>query len=238
MAVKRTKRGYQIQWYDADGRFRKRTTHGITREEAIKLQRDILAKRDRGEPLFDPRRGPTFATFASTWIAEHRAGWRASTQAQYADVIRCWLQPAFGAARLADLTESRVRQLVARLQDAQLSPRRINYVVSVLRMIVKVALRRRLLAVNPLVDIRPLRVPKTEVDPLNPDEVDAFLRACLPFWRPYFTVAFWTGARPSELFALKKGDVDWDSETFRIRPRGASATCPCCHRYARRSVLS
>ena len=84
-------------------------------------------------------------------------------------------------------------------------------------MIVRAALRRRLLGENPLVDIRPLRVPKTEVDPLNPDEVEAFLRACPPFWRPYFTVAFWTGARPSELFALKKGNVDWDSETFRIR---------------------
>src|SRR5437879_1915539 len=60
-------------------------------------------------------------------------------------------------------------------------------------------------------------VPRTEVDPLAPDEIEAFLEACAPWWRPYFTVAFWTGARPNELAALKRGDVDGQHRTFRIR---------------------
>src|SRR5262249_57358436 len=50
MAVRRTRTGYQVQWYDADGRFRKRTFRGITREEAMRIERDLLARRDRGEP--------------------------------------------------------------------------------------------------------------------------------------------------------------------------------------------
>ena len=44
-----------------------------------------------------------------------------------------------------------------------------------------------------------------------------FLRACPAWWRPYFTVALWTGARPNELAALKWGDVDAPGAQFRIR---------------------
>ena len=49
MAVIKTKTGYQLRWYDIDGRFRKKTYKGITRDEAIRLEREILATRDRGE---------------------------------------------------------------------------------------------------------------------------------------------------------------------------------------------
>src|SRR5262245_4304600 len=55
MAVRRTRTGDQLQWYDADGRFQKGTFRGITREEAIRIERDLLARRDRGEPEMDRR---------------------------------------------------------------------------------------------------------------------------------------------------------------------------------------
>jgi len=45
----------------------------------------------------------------------------------------------------------------------------------------------------------------------------AFLAACPPWWRPYFTLAFWTGARPNELAALYWGDVDTARGILRIR---------------------
>ena len=50
--------GYCIRWYDLDGRERQRTIKGITREEAVRLERDLLAKRDRGEPVRDLRTAP------------------------------------------------------------------------------------------------------------------------------------------------------------------------------------
>jgi integrase len=217
MAIRKTKSGYQVQWYDADGRFRKQTFRGITREEAVREERKLLAARDRGEPMIDRRLIPTFMAFAATWVEEHRSGWKDSTREQYEHVITRWLRPAFGPVRVSDLGEPRVRQFITGLQDAGLSPRRLNFVVLVLRMIVRVALRRRFLREDPLAGIRPLREPRTEVDPLSPEEVDAFLHACPAYWRPFFTVAFWTGARPGELFALKWGDVDFARGVFRIR---------------------
>jgi integrase len=103
------------------------------------------------------------------------------------------------------------------LQERRLSPKRTNFVVLVLRMIVRVAVRGRLLRHDPCAGIRPLREPRTDVDPFSPEEIAAFLAACPVEWRPYFTVAFWTGARPGELAALKWGDVDFARGSFRIR---------------------
>src|SRR5512143_942410 len=217
MAVRKTKTGYQLQWYDADGRFRKRTFRGITRDEAVKIERDTLARRDRGEPEIDRRLAPTFRAFAATWVQEHGSGWKASTRQQYEHVINRWLTPAFGDVRVSDLDEPRVRRLVAELQERGISPKRSNFVVLVLRMIVRVAVRSRLLRDDPCAGIRPLREPRTDVDPFSPEEVTAFLAACPAEWRPYFTVAFWTGARPGELAALKWGDIDFTRGSFRIR---------------------
>src|SRR5262249_50262961 len=75
--------------------------------------------------------------------------------------------------------------------------------------------------------VKMLKEPRTEVDPLAPEEVSSFLAVCPTWWRPYFTVAFWTGARPNEMAALKWGDMDWTSSSFRIRAgryRGVEGT--------------
>ncbi len=74
MAVKRTKSGYQPWWYDAEGTFRKRTIKGIGRDEAVRVEREILAARDRGERQPDERHAPRFAPFATQWVEESRAG--------------------------------------------------------------------------------------------------------------------------------------------------------------------
>ncbi len=109
MAVKRTKTGYQLWWYDAEGKFRKRTMKGIGRDEAVRMEREILATRDRGERQPDERHAPLFASFAPQWIEESRAGWKASTVAQYQQVLKSQLLPAFNDLRVSAITESRMR---------------------------------------------------------------------------------------------------------------------------------
>ena len=227
MAVHKTARGYQIWYYDADGKFRKRTYRGITREEAVRIERELIAERDRGERPPDERNAPMFMTFATTWKEERRAGWKASTLAQYEQVLKSQLAPAFRDLRVSQITESRVLQLMTHLQDEGLSARRINLILLVVKSVVRAAVRRRYLREDPLSDVRTLKEPRTEVDPLAPEEVSSFLAVCPTWWRPYFTVAFWTGARPNEMAALKWGDMDWASSSFRIRAgryRGVEGT--------------
>ncbi|MEI8190269.1 MAG: tyrosine-type recombinase/integrase, partial [candidate division NC10 bacterium] len=106
---------------------------------------------------------------------------------------------------------------IAQLQGKGLSARRINLLLVTLKSILKLARRRRHIREDQLVDVRLLKEPRTEIDPLGPEEVSAFLAACPSWWRSYFTVAFFTGARPNELAAVKWGDVDAKQGSFRIR---------------------
>jgi len=227
MAIYKTTKGYSIRWYDADGRERQKTYKGVTRDEALKLERELLAARDRGEAPIDERRAPVFKPFAEQWVEESRSGWKPSTRQQYDQVLKSQLLPLFGELRVTQVTESRVRQAITQWQDGGLSARRTNLVLLVLKMILKAARRQRWLREDPLTAVKMLREPQTEIDPLSPDEVDTFLEAAPTWWRPYFAVAFWTGARPNELAALKWGDVDGAGGRFRIRAgryRGIEST--------------
>ncbi len=125
----------------------------------------MLAQRDRGEAPPDERRAPTFGAFAEQWVEERRSGWKPSTLAQYQQVLKSQLKPAFGDVRVSSITESRVLQLVTQLQDGGLSARRTNLVLLVLKMILRTARRRRLIREDALVGVKMLREPRTDVDP-------------------------------------------------------------------------
>ncbi len=217
MSIHRKKNGYQIRHYDSDGIERKRTIKGVCREEAVRIEREILAARDRGEKLPDTRHAPSFKHFAATWKEEHRSGWKFSTLSQYEQVLKSQLLLAFGDLRVSNISESRIRQMITGLQDAGLGARRINLVLMVLRQILRAARRRHLIREDPMTEIRDLKEQSVDVDPLDPQEIETFLAHCPTWWRPYFVTAFWTGSRPNELAALKKSDFDWQGHTFRIR---------------------
>ena len=175
----------------------------------------------------DFRLVPIFSGFAETWINERRSGLKRSSLQQYEQILRTQLRPTFGDLKINNIGESRVLQFLTTLQDEGMSARRINLVLLVLKMILKTAKRRKWLRDDPLSEVKMLPEPRTEVDPLSPEEIDSFLAVCPPWWRPYFTVAFWTGARPNELAALKWGDVDSRLGSFRIRAgryRGIEST--------------
>jgi hypothetical protein len=88
MSLYKTSKGYCIRYYDGDGRERQRTYKGVTREQAVRLEREILAARDRGEAPIDERQAPTFDAFAKVWVEECRSGWKPSTLQQYQQVLR------------------------------------------------------------------------------------------------------------------------------------------------------
>src|SRR5262249_4727874 len=163
------------RWYDVDGRERQKTYKGVAREEALKLERELLAARDRGEQVIDERKAPLFKPFAEQWVEESRSGWKPSTRQQYDQVLKSQLLPIFAEMRVTQVTESRVRQAITSWQDAGLSARRTNLVMLVLKMIMKTARRRRWLRDDPLATVKMLREPQVEIDPLSPDEVDVFL---------------------------------------------------------------
>jgi integrase len=60
------------------------------------------------------------------------------------------------------------------------------------------------------------KIEKPQIKPLSMEEVDRFLHAVNPFYKPFFIVAFFTGMRAGEMVGLKWDNVYFDRKTIKI----------------------
>lgn len=164
---------------------------------------------------------PIFATFCDTWFDDREVDWKRSTRIKVRDIMNQHLIPAFKGRTVGDITREDILRLRTHLakdfrEGQGLSPARINGILNVLRQILEEA-ADRLNFTTPFRNVKSLRVPKTNVDPLSLAEVMAFLDALPPAFRPYYTVAFFSALRTSELNGLKWTSVDFDRRQILVR---------------------
>lgn len=166
---------------------------------------------------------PTFRDFAETWFAERRIEWRRS----YADTVRISLDlhllPVFADKALSEIAKADIlsfRSGLARRPGqgdrTLLSPSRVNHIMTPLRMILSEA-ASRFDFISPWKDIKPLKEPRTEVDPFTLEEVQRILNAVRPDFRAYYTVRFLTGMRTGEIDGLRWPNVDFARRQILVR---------------------
>ena len=124
------------------------------------------------------------------------------------------LDPRFKGRRVGDISKADILAFRTHLaKDSRegqgLSPARINGILNILRQILAEA-ADRFDFTTPYRGIKPLRVPKTEVDPFSLNEVKLILAYLPDAYRPYFTAAFLTAMRPSEMLGLTWSQVDFE----------------------------
>jgi len=169
-----------------------------------------------------PKSRKTFSEVAEDYLAE-RASLKYSTLRGYREVLKNYLLPAFGKLEVSDITEEDVARFQAEVSK-NVSAVRTNNITGLLRYIMKVCVRRKLIAENPTVGVRPLTEKQPDIDPLSKEELDLALSKVVPHYRPLFACLAWTGARPNELFALRWKNIDFNRGEIRInkgRVRGA-----------------
>jgi integrase len=161
---------------------------------------------------------PTFEVHARRWL-EGREPWLAGgTRYDYERIIEGHLIPFFSDRRVSELRVDDMERLVKLLKEKPgtkaplLSHRRINMILQVLRLCLDRAVQHGWLKENPARAIAKLKEDRTDIDPLSLEEVKAFL-AHVPDdrWQRYFTVAFFTGLRPSEQIGLRWTAIDWST---------------------------
>ncbi|MHB8329141.1 MAG: site-specific integrase [Acidimicrobiales bacterium] len=150
------------------------------------------------------------------WLPAQRSrGLRASTLAQYRNVVACWVVPHLGGVKAAGLTPRHVDELNAAL--AKLSPRSRQLSVGILKAACKWAAENGYLARSPVAGVQRPRVEQHAVEPWTVEEARSFLAATagdrLAFaWALLLT----RGLRRGELCGLRWEDVDLDSATLRL----------------------
>src|SRR5262249_44924166 len=142
---------------------------------------------------------------------------RLNTYLGYEARVRLDLIPALGHHRLAQLQPAHVEQWLRDARAGHLGPRTIQYAHAVLRTAREHALRQGLVYRNVAKLVEGIRAPRAEVQPLEPETVNAVLAAAAgdPL-EAFYVLAITTGLRRGELLGLQWADVDLDAGELRV----------------------
>lgn len=139
---------------------RQRTIRNVTRDQALKLWREFRADLESGRAIEGPL---TLQQFVDRYYDLIAANHRASTRATQHGLIKHHLLRYFGDAVLQTITSIRVIDFMADMRQKHLSSAYINNAVRVLKMLLRQAVERDMLAKCPIKK----KVPKEKEKPLR-----------------------------------------------------------------------
>jgi integrase len=168
---------------------------------------------------------------------------RPRTHELYTTAFRRHLVPRLGTFRLDEIDEDAIAVLIAELQASGLSGWTVRNILVPLGRILSHAVRRRLIAENPMSRLerreRP-QVMQREMRILQPAEIEALLAAATPSYRTLLAVAIFSGLRQGELLGLQWQDADLVAGLLHVRrqlDRNGSYSRPKTPRAVRSVVL-
>jgi len=205
---------YVVGFKDQHGRWREKVA-GPRRKDAEALLRRVLEEVAQGT-FGEEREDPTFAEFAVRFLEAKKGEIKASTYADYEQVLRNHLVPFFGKTKLSAITPARVQGFLSWEGERGTSPATTGKVYRVLKVVLRHALVLELIGRDPTVAIRPPRVERKEMDHLTPEEVEALLDKAEGDIRDIIAVAVFTGLRQGEIFALRWQDIDFEAGLIRV----------------------
>jgi integrase len=196
-----------------------------TRKDAERELTRLLRTADTGEHV-DPSR-MTVRQWLDHWLAAVRSEVSQKTHERYAEIVRCYLVPAFGQVPLAKLAPTHIQNAyngwaTGGRRDGRaggLSPRTRRHIHRILKSALARAVEQQALARNPA-DAFKKRLPKIErqeICTLSTEQSARLLKA-VSHSRVYWPVllALSTGMRRGEIFALRWKNVDLDNGILRV----------------------
>ena len=174
-------------------------------------------------PIQQNDESPRFSVFATQWVDERSIEWRRSHIRSLLSTLNGRLVPHFGDKAVGSITKSDILAFRATLAKVKgrgekegLSPKRINEIIGLLRQILTEA-ADRFEFTSPALNIKTLRLRKTDVAPFSLVDVQRILATVRADYKDYFTVRFFTGMRTGEVHGLKWKYVDFDLRILRVR---------------------
>jgi integrase len=176
----------------------------------------------RAAPIIMAPATPLFKDFCEEWYLENEISWKRSYRATLKVTFNKYLKPIFGEKEVSHITKGDIlkfRSSLAKVQNGTkegLSPDRINHIMTPLRMILNEAADRYNFS-TPYVGVKQLKVPKSDIDPFNLEEINLFLTNVRADFRNYYMVRFFTGLRTAEIDGLQWKYVDLEKGLIKVR---------------------
>jgi integrase len=199
------------------GKLKRQYFYGKTREEVAGKLSEATEKRRQGLPVVFERQ--TVSQFLDRWLKDCvKSSVRPNTYYSYEQNVRLYLKPHLGPIQLSRLGPQHIQSFMNTQLNEGRSPRLVQYQRTVLRCALNQAMKWNLVPRNAATLVDPPRYNKPEAAPLNPDEVNKFLKAIKqdPF-ETLFHVALTLGLREGEVLGLRWQDIDFQTGIVRIR---------------------
>ena len=196
-------------------RIRKALSQSVTEARRIRDEylREIKLNGDIRNIQQTDDAGPIFGEVVEKWVKVMIKKIRPSTMIDYKSAMNTYLLPRFGNTPITDITYLDVEEMVS---DLECSAKRVNNILVPLRSVFKLAYKCKYIKENLMLLVENHRIDKPQIRPLSMDEVHLFLDHVNPFYRPFFTAAFFTGMRGGEMSALKWDNVHFDTKKIQI----------------------
>ena len=217
MSVKVRKRN-GAWWVFVNYQGRRKAKKVGTREAAEKVKRQIEARLALGDFGFlEERKEPTFAEYSEQWLKHHvELSCKPSTVTRYRDILRLHLLPAFGAARLGQITRAMIKEfLPEKASGGRLSRDSLRLMLCTLGVIFSPAIDDELVANNPAAKLGKFTnagKPNRQATAFTRQEANRLLQAAKEYCPRYyalFLTALRSGLRRGELVALRWGDIQF-----------------------------
>lgn len=167
-------------------------------------------------PTRPERSGLTVAEWVEHYI-DHLSGVDKRTVADYRSYLRRDIGPAIGAIPLTELASDDVAEWINAMTEAGSAGKTIaNKHGALLSPALTAAVKAGKIAVNPAAGVGIPRTERAEMRFLSHEEFADLLAETAEYWRPMLRFIVASGARFSEVSALRPSDVDKDAGTVRI----------------------
>jgi integrase len=211
---KRKDGSWVAQYHDGN---RRRYIYGKTRKDVAARLSEAIAERDSG--LVYDSENLKVADYLDRWLDAIRDTLRERTWQRHEEITRLHLKPTIGSFKLDKLDALRVQTLYRSKLDSGLSPRTVQIIHATLYKALKQAVKWLLMPRNVCDAVTPPRAPKSEIRPLDVQQVKRLLKKTKETQSEFYALyvlAVTTGMRSGELLGLQWRDVDLESGTLRV----------------------
>lgn len=202
-------------------RYASKTVRGGKRE-AQRVLAEMVTDAKHG---LAPRSASTVGELLEAWFEMAAADLSPTTVKETRGVIDRSLRPAFGERKLAKLKPADIDAFYQQLRVSggvtgePLAPSTIRRIHGILRRALAQGVKWGWIGVNPAASASPPKVPPSNIAPPDPEQLARVLersRRESPELSCYVLLAAVTGARRSELVALRWQDIDYAGSTILI----------------------
>jgi integrase len=151
-----------------------------------------------------------FKEIVAVWKETCWTGLSPNTTARYTQILRKYLEPEFGNTPITDITRETTRRYFAGLaRGGKIAPGTVRKVHTCLSSVLSEAVELELMPANPCTRMRGLPTERhNEPTFLSAEQVRTLAEAVPAHYRTAIYTAAYTGLRASELWALRRKDVD------------------------------